>query len=121
MNAADTLTLFQSATLDAATRYCRATLATDSFLPARTVLRTTSGCWLRDNCPFSATCTATSSTTVARRGTSRVEPAWINMPLGMALIALKSASLMPTRLAASAGLSAEGACQAVQLANWAPE
>ena len=53
---------------------------------------------------------------LAVRGTSKVEPALISMRGGMLLTPRRSASLMPTRLAASPTLSVAGATQAVQLA-----
>ena len=96
-------------------------LATLSPLPALTVVRrkTTSGA--SDSWPLSATLTATSSFVALERGTSKDEPALITTRGGMALTARNSASLMPTRLAASAVRMVVGATQTVQLASRPPE
>src|SRR5688500_11848731 len=91
-------------------------VATDSPLRALTVVRrvTTSGA--KDTWAVSATWEVTSISTLAERGTSRVEPALISMRGGMVLTPRRMASLMPVRRADSAGFRVLGAVQAVQLA-----
>ena len=66
---------------------------------------------------MSATWTVTSCSTRMLLGTSSVEPVVITTRGGMLLMARNSASLMPVRLAASAGFMVDGAIQTVQLAR----
>ena len=68
--------------------------------------------------PLSATWLDTSASVLAVRGTISAEPALITMRGGMLLIARRPSSLMPTRWAASATVSVEGAVQTVQLEYW---
>src|SRR4051812_37128242 len=93
-------------------------LATVSPLRALTVVRRVTISGDRLTCAVSATWLVTSSSTLAERGTSSVEPALINMRGGILLTARRSFSVMPVRLAASAVLNVEGAVHAVQLAYW---
>src|SRR4051812_8616749 len=93
-------------------------LATVSFLPALIVVLRVTASDCRFNWPLSARSSETSASTFDERGTISTEPALINMRGGMVLIARRSASLMPVRLAASVELMFAGTFQAVQLAYW---
>ena len=62
-------------------------------------------------------CSVTLAVASADRGTKSVDPTVTSMRCGMRLTSRSDASLMPTNLAASAGLSVRGATQAVQLAR----
>ena len=93
-------------------------VATDSPLRALTVVRLVTISGAKETCALSATWLVTSVSTLAERGTSKVEPALISMRGGMVLTLRRSASVMPTWRAAWATLSVVGALQAVQLAYW---
>ena len=92
-------------------------LATVSFLPAlNDTLRSAGDSGASAITALSAIFTDTSSLRCAARGTNSVEPPFTSMCGGMRLTSRSCASLMPTRLAASAGFRVLGAIQAVQVA-----
>ena len=93
-------------------------LATDSPRRALTVVRRVTISGASETWPVSATWLVTSSSILAERGTSRVEPALMSICCGMLLTLRSSVSFMPVRRAASVGFMVLGTLQAVQLAYW---
>ncbi len=104
-------------------KYPRLGIGVEGFLVLDLVacltLRRTTGCgvFTRINCAVSATEPGTSARTVDFRLTISVEPALTLLPGGMLFVRRRSASVIPTFLAAAAGRIVVGTTQAVQLAS----